>query len=452
MSFSLQPSMTPGLTMQPTPIMVAFAELLALPCMELRQRVVTELDSNPALESEEPAGCELCGSYECADSCKGSPPSLGRTGLDTSPGLDAYAHEAGERCNLLREARLLLESADIPIAEYLIGSLDDRGFLDSAPEGIAASLGVDEKRVRRVLGLVREVGPPGLGACDITECLLLQLDTVDGEQESHRLARLIIGNHLRDLALGRFGRIARALGATTDEVMAVRRFIRASLRPYPGCQPTESAQYTPSPAPPAVVPDVIVKPRGGQSGGYDATLAEPLGFGLRISPLYLSLAGGASHQADQRVAPRDTVRHARLHVRRAESFLSLLEQRKRTLQRIAQYILDEQKGFLQDGSRALRPLTRAGVASALGLHESTVSRATAGKYARLPSGNVIPFANFFQATLGVEEALKLITASESRPMTDEQLRVKLQAVGYSVARRTVTKYRSRMGIPAGSLR
>jgi RNA polymerase sigma-54 factor len=466
MALGVQSDMAHQLVVQPTPMVVIFAELLALPSLEFRQRIETELNQNPALESVD--SCTLCGEVACVGKCQGAQlqpvqrlPCATADASDVPSTLDGLAHRPTSRESLLCEVRPLLKREEIPIAEYLVGSLDERGFLDAGPEDIAATLGTDANRVGQTLLRMREVAHPGLGARDIRECLLLQLERLEKAGRSHRVARSIIENHLPDLARGRYRRIARALGVTVEDVLAARHFVRTHLRPYPGCEPVDLEHWAAPPSPPAMVPDVIIRPRDDKPGEFDVEVAEPLGFALRIAPLYLSLARRRSkreteHRAlpggDGSDAPPEAVQHARAHVRRAESFLSLLDQRTHTLQRIAQVVADQQKSFLQRGPRYLHPLTRGTVARVLGLHESTVSRATAGKHARLPSGKVIPLADFFRASLGVQETLRAIVAAEPYPMTDRELCERLQTLGYSLARRTVTKYRSRLGLPPGTAR
>jgi RNA polymerase sigma-54 factor len=173
-------------------------------------------------------------------------------------------------------------------------------------------------------------------------------------------------------------------------------------------------------------------------------LLEPARVALTISPVYRDLATGA---------PDHTVkRHAQLHLGQARLFLSRLEQRWRTIQVVAEQVVARQRRFLRDGPAFLEPLTRAEVAAALGLHESTVCRAVADRYAQLPSGRTVPMSRFFGRAPGLPEALAQAVAAERRPMSDAELAQVLGRRGFPVARRTVAKYRHRLGIPAGPLR
>jgi len=160
--------------------------------------------------------------------------------------------------------------------------------------------------------------------------------------------------------------------------------------------------------------------------------------------------------ADLEVDPRrysdKERRHIQHYVSRAKLFIANINQRRQTLYRITQHTVEVQREFLDKGIRYLKPLTRASVASALGMHESTVSRATAAKFVMLPNGKVIPYSDFFQAALSVMDIIKEIIANEETPLTDHEISEKLAERGITVARRTVAKYRDQLGILPSSLR
>ena len=137
---------------------------------------------------------------------------------------------------------------------------------------------------------------------------------------------------------------------------------------------------------------------------------------------------------------------------RGRMFIANIQQRRQTMQKITDYLVMFQKDFLLHGIRHLRPLTRAMLAEQTGIHESTVSRATAGKYVMLPNGEVIPFSNFFTASLSVKDIIKDMISKEDRPLTDQEIATRLKDHGYSVARRTVAKYRDQLDILPSSLR
>lgn len=377
-----------------TPALVAFAEALTLTATELDALVAREIEDNPALvvADEAPAG--------------------GRS----DPAL-AAAYEPSWAEALLAELRLLVPARDAPVAEYVVGSLDERGFCDLDPAAAARALGVTPERVARVLRALREAGPPGIAARDARHCLLLQI-----EGSGHRLARAIVADHLEALARGALEAIAAATGATVAEVEAERDWIRRTLDPYPVLGGPGRA--------PALVPDIVIDAGGAVEvrGGASVT----------VDPLY------------RRLAPVDVA--VRRDVDRATAFVVRLDERRATLRRVAAATARRQQAFLEHGARALRPLTRSDVAAELGLHDSTVSRAVAGKHVQLPSGRLMPFAGFFEAAAPVRDALARLVAAESTPLSDGELAAALRRHGHPVARRTVAKYRGQLGILPHALR
>lgn len=446
---ALEVTCSQQMTMRPTQSLVMFAELLALPAIELESRVESELEENPALELAEDTGCALCGGTGCRGRCRDF------RGADIAPGPGGHEGDVAEavqqlavvptpREALLLAVRPLVNGDETLMAEYLVGSLDDRGYLETDLATLAGVLCFPVERLAHVLDRLREVGPPGIGAVDLRECLLLQLDDLAGTGDGDPLARLIVDTMLPDLARATSRSLARRLGVPVEEVDRARAFLKARLRPYPGCGPRDEPADGERPRPPALRPDVVVTGGGAEPGEYEAVVLQPFGRQVVVSPAYRDLVASR--------LPAEERRHVRMQVRRAETFLTALERRSATLLQISQLAVQEQSAFVASGARAIRPLTRSRVATMLGLHESTVSRATADKYAELPSGRVIPLADFFDSSQGVREVLRGIISAEPTPLSDQELSRRLAAQGYRVARRTVTKYRSRLGVPSAGLR
>jgi len=173
-------------------------------------------------------------------------------------------------------------------------------------------------------------------------------------------------------------------------------------------------------------------------------------FGLSVNGMYQQLLMQANQSGvDYSAEERDHIQH---YVSRAKMFIANINQRRQTMQKITDFLVAHQRDFLLHGVRHLRPLTRATLAEQTGIHESTVSRATAGKYVMLPNGEVIPFSNFFTASLSVKDVIKDMISNEQRPLTDQEIATKLKDHGYSLARRTVAKYRDQLDILPSSLR
>jgi RNA polymerase sigma-54 factor len=431
------------LSLRTSPELIAAREMLQLPSIALEAAVEAELGSNPALERAESYECPLCvpsGSAACPLCQLGRSTGHGAgAGREHDP-LPAVPYRENDADILLREVSLDIPSRDFPIAEYLVGNLDDHGFLDQEPGQIAAVLGVSVRRVLEVLGAIQQQGPPGVGTAGVRECLLLQLEQVAAEDDLRCLARSVIEDHLPALARGRLTAICRELSVGRAALDAAAELIRTRLQPYPAY---EGRSLTTSPPLAPCVPDVVVSERGDGPGGFDVELVEPRRFRLRINPAYLEVTGHI-RSADQG--------HVRASLAEARSFLARLEDRWRTLRRVAELVTEFQCDFVRRGPLCLRPLTRAQVARELLMHESTVSRAVVSKYVLLPSRKVITLAEFFSSSGGLGEEIRAMIAAETHPLSDGQLTACLRERGYQVARRTVTKYRLRAGIPAAAAR
>lgn len=441
-----------------SPALLAFAGILALSSTELEDLVEQELSANPALDRAETPPCLLCGSREGAACCVAR--GISQQSVTDRPPPQAtgvrlaqpeWAAPVTGVEQLLSEVRWsCATAADADLAEYLIASLDDHGFLRGGAEQVAADLGIDPARAARSLALIRTVGPPAIGARDVRESLLLQLDACRAASPWRELARAIADQYLEPLGRGRLGAITAALDRPQDQVVAAVRFIRAHCTPYPAPGLREAATGSRA----AVVPDVIISADQTGRDELHVELLEPARLALRIDPGYGQLAAqlvrnGAGRQ---RAADGDLHAHVTDLVRQASWFMGRLDERFRTIRQVVAYAANRQRGFVFGGPRYLRPLAQADAARDLGMHESTVSRAVAGKYMMVPSRAVVPVQDFFRAALAPQEALRQLVATEERPLSDAELAQRLSAQGFTVARRTVAKYRDRLGLAAGPLR
>jgi RNA polymerase sigma-54 factor len=455
----MEPSLTLEMQTGVSPALLAFAGILALSSAELEGLVERELSENPALDRAGTRPCPLCGSTErttcCAAGRRSQPAFAERPGADADGVWRAQPEWAAPVTGaeqLLGEVRwACATAADADMAEYLLASLDDHGFLRGGAGQVAADLGVDLASVARSLALIRSVGPPGIGARDVRESLLLQLDAGCPPCPSRELASAIADKHLEPLGRGRLGTIAAALGCPQSQVTAAVRFIRAHCTPYPAPGLREPRTATRAP----VVPDVVISTGRSPRDELHVELMEPARIALRIDPGYSQLMAQLGRSGDggaPAAADRDLHAHVTDLVRRASWFIARLDERFRTIRQVVQYAADRQRGFVLGGPRYLRPLAQADAARDLGIHESTVSRAVAGKYMMMPTRNVVPVQDFFRAALAPQEALRLLIATEDHPLSDAELAQRLSAQGFSVARRTVAKYRDRLGLAAGPLR
>lgn len=447
--------------MKASPALIALNNMLILSTHELQQMIQQEIEENPALElvESEEILCQRCGRPLSGPTCihclqedmrmmqsEREDFSVGGDDDEFDP-LMLVATPPTLTEHLIRDLRASLPAEDHFLAEYLVGSLDDQGYLDTTVDEVAAQLSLDTARVERVLAKLQEIAPVGVGARDVPECLLLQMRRLEGEGVTHPWVERIIKEHWRDLGEHRYGAIAQALGVPYEMVVEARDFIRQNLRPYPLERAGMDGGVNPSQTP-YLTPDVIIRE---EEGRLVAEVIESQRYFLRLNPLYQELSRHSPKSEDTPVTPEEK-EHLTQFVGRAQLFLTNLRQRRETIRRIAEYLIQRQEPFLRKGVRFLTPLTRAEVAGAIGVHESTVSRATANKHVQIPSHEVIPFSHFFTASLSVKDVLLELINTESNPLTDQELVEMLRQRGFDVARRTVAKYRNQLGILASTLR
>jgi RNA polymerase sigma-54 factor len=371
-------------------------------------------------------------------------PSMARR--DPDEDFDPMVRVAAEMSlpeHLMRELGAVLAPEQLPIAEFLVGNLDERGFLDCTVEEAARALEVDPAEVEAVLRELQQQEPVGIGARNLRECLLLQIDYLAEQGIRHPHVRDIVSRYLEHLGEHKFSRIAQELRISSQQVAEAAHFIKRHLNPYPA----QGAPAAGGSSMGYVLPDVIISRR---AHGFEVDVVESKRIFLRINPLYRELLA-RSQQEDAQLNEGDK-KHIHQYVSRARLFMANIDQRRQTLQRISAFLVTYQGEYLEKGVRHLRPLTRAMVAAELGVHESTVSRATASKYVMLPSGQVVPLANFFTPSLSAKDVIKDMIEHETEPLTDEQIAEALGKMGIPVARRTVAKYREQLGILPSILR
>ncbi|MFN8512121.1 MAG: hypothetical protein U0232_23495 [Thermomicrobiales bacterium] len=379
------------------PRLIEANAVLMLSSQELQHLIDAELAANPALEVEEFYSCPSCGRPFDGPHC---PHCLGQQVVEMTPSfteeladplghiqlgavadadridpLTFVATHSNLREQLLANVRAQLGLIDAAIAEWLINSLDERGYLSAPLDEIAADLHIHPERVERVLKVVQECAPVGVAARDLRECLLLQLDYLErGGETISPLVRQLVTDHLELLGGHKCSAVAGMLGLPADEVEAARDFIRQYLTPFPFQSQDAQSWHSPSEAS-FVAPDVIIHCREGE---FFVEVVEPRQAHLRLSGLYSELAAApTSHQPQEKSISEGERQHVREFALRGKHFLSNLRQRRELLQKIATCVVSLQEDFPRHGLRELRPLTCATVAPEVGVHESTVSRATA---------------------------------------------------------------------------
>lgn len=441
-------------------------KLLPLSRLELIQKVHQEMLENPFLEdvaTQEENGTEVADEGLAQDTEEEAPEELDidwEAYLQDSGGDPSFPIDAGKETPSL-EATLKNETSltdyllwqlsfavptdsDKQIGAYLIGNIDDNGYLQCSLEEAGDVLGVDPQRIENILAVVQSFDPAGIGARDLQECLLIQLEHL-GMRDS--LAGQLVETYLERLDERHFQKIAKELAASLEEVIAAVKLIR-ELDPKPGDRySVDRVEY--------IVPEVFVVKMGDD---YQIALNDDGMPRLRINALYQGiLRRGDGMQGD-------TKDYLEEKFRSAVWLMKSIEQRRQTLLKVATSLCKFQREFLDKGIAALKPLVLKDVADDIGMHESTVSRVTTSKYIHTPQG-VFELKFFFHSGLdsfggdsmssvSVKEIIRKAVVAEDahKPLTDQQLVVLLEQKDIKIARRTVAKYRQELRIPPASRR
>jgi RNA polymerase sigma-54 factor len=330
------------------------------------------------------------------------------------------------------------------IGIYLIGNIDDDGYLQCQTEEVARGFGIEEKQICAVLEIIQSFDPPGVGAYDLQESLLIQLHHLEMDDS---LAWKIVQHYLSQLDERYFQKIAKSFGVTINEVIAAIGLIR-TLDPKPG------SRFN-SPRVEYIVPDVVIIK---VDDDYQVVLNEDGMPSLRINALYQNVL----RQNDGMQS--DTREYLEEKFRSAIWLMKSVEQRRQTLLRVTKSLCKFQRDFLDRGLAYLKPLVLKDVADDIGMHESTVSRVTTNKYVYTPQG-VFELKFFFHSGLesfdgdamssvSVKDIIRKAVAAEDarKPLTDQQIMMILEAKGVKIARRTIAKYRHELHIAPASRR
>jgi len=461
-----------------TPQLQQAIKLLQLSRLELQEMINQELEQNPLLEEQQddntlelepPAELDTVVTLEgelgkpLERTCEITGEGDGRTDFDWDNYLEDYGplgvsyerhdEEGTPWENMVSKSPTLydhlmwqlrlspLNEREMRIGEQIIGNLDPNGYLAATIEEIAEQEAVEPREVEAVLSVVQDFDPPGIAARDLKECLLIQarqLGVCDTVMER------IITNHLKDLELKNYKAIAAKLKISVEEVMKVVGII-SGMDPKPGSRLGEERAQT-------IIPDVYVVKSGDD---YKVVLNDDGLPRLRISNFYRELMAGMGGGASA-----DTGRkYVKEKVQSATWLIKSIEQRQKTILKVAQSIVGFQKEFLDKGVRHLKPLVLRDVAADVEMHESTVSRVVTNKYIQTPRG-VFELKYFFgsglSSTMGgeavasksVKEDIRRLISEEdpAHPLSDSEIAKRLKASGIDIARRTVAKYREMMNI------
>jgi len=474
MKLTLRPILTQKLVM--TPQLQMAIRLLQLSRQELEQAIDQEMMENPTMEEQgpeeepEPTGTEsTVQSAEADSSSDQAADELGYKweeyfaqsemgdgrdfgGTNSAPDeLPSFEQTLAAGDSLLDhldwQLRLSpLSERETKIGEELIGNIDDNGYLRVELAELADTINEPPSDVERVLEVIQEFDPTGVGARSLSECLLIQIDQL--ELEGTTVER-IVTDHLEDLERRRYPQIARALKITQEEVFEAAKVIEG-LEPKPGRPFATTQNFT-------ITPDVYVVPMDGE---YRVLLNEEGMPRLRISPYYKKML------ANREAAPKETREYLDGKLRSALWMIKSIEQRNRTIVKVAESIVRFQRDFFDKGLSHLNPLILKQVADDIDMHESTISRVTTHKYMHTPHG-ILELKFFFNSGLSrvggygaevssvtVREMIRKLVAEEdlAKPLKDQEIVKILQARNVAVARRTVAKYRTELSIAPSNRR
>jgi RNA polymerase sigma-54 factor len=335
---------------------------------------------------------------------------------------------------------LEMNESDRTLAEIIIGCIDEKGYLSVPLSDLATDTGTSLSKLEIVLAEIQQMDPVGVGARDLRECLLLQLELAD---DTH-VARTVVANYLEPLARGLYGDIARELGVAEHEVYTAHTQIKA-LHPHPGRQFDKTI-------PEYIEADIEVQETDGK---FDIHLQDQRIPRLKISTACRQLLKKGSLSSSE-------MNYIKSRIRAASFLIEGIQQREQTIRKVTEQIIHFQQEFFQSGSGELKPLTMAKIGRILKVHETTVSRAIANKYIRTPKG-LFPMRQFFvqgyrsddgssHTANAVKRMIQSLVRNEETPLRDVDIAAALRERGIKVARRTIAKYREESGIPSSKER
>ena len=455
-----------------SPQQIQMIKLLELPTVQLEQRIKQEIEDNIVLEEEERAPEE-----------EEQPQQISVDEYlreDDTPSyksrINNFSKDDKQRPVYLTEGRSLqeylveqlgyrnLSEREMRLAVYLVGSIDEDGYLrrdlESVADDIAFTIGLETSagELERILGVIHELEPAGIGARDLRECLLLQMEQLPLNTRARRLARRILTNYFDEFVKKHYEKLMARLQVSEDEFReAIAEIVR--LSPKPGNLYAEGGTDTT----PYIIPDFILDY---QDGRFNLSLNSYNVPEVRVNRRYVEMirdmvgADGKVKEQD-----REALQFVKSKIDSAKWFISAIKQRHDTLMRTMQTILDYQQEYFKDGDRSkLRPMILKDIADRTGLDVSTISRVVNSKYVQTQFGIILLKSLFSEAmqtdsgeevsSYEIKNILQQCIDEEDkrRPLTDETLMDILNSKGYRIARRTVAKYREMLGIPVARLR
>lgn len=436
-----------------TPKLQQAIKLLQFSSLELNEYIEQEVNTNPVLEveQEKPKEEELkmedreafeehlayddySPGYDCGYAGGSKDEITYENFISEAPTLSEY---------LLDQFKLLTQDdEEQAIGEYLIDSLDDRGFLTIPLEEVSEHFEVEEKEIVKIVKMIQTLDPVGIGATDLIDSLLIQAREIYGDQP---LVEKIIRDHLEQLGQNKIKKIAKKLKKSPAEVQRAADLI-TTLNPSP------AADFSTDHNTKFLEPDIFIHQVGDE---YVVEMNDKITPRLIISRYYQNLL--------KRSAEEDTQEFLEKKINSALWLIKCIEQRRMTIYQIVNTLVEMQEPFLNKGVKYLQPMTLNEVAEKIEVHESTVSRATDNKYVQTPHG-IYELKFFFNsgisgkgeglASVSVKQIIQELIETENatKPLSDRKIADIIKDKGYSISRRTVAKYRGELGIPSSSKR
>ena len=457
-------------TQKLSPLQIQTIKLIELPIQELEQRVKAELEENPVLDDspapdkedrdDEPKDISI-DEIDENDPIPSYKLTVNNYGKDERPQYSTFSVKESFTQSLMDQLGFRnLSRHDHDVAAFIIGSLDEDGYLRRDVESVVddlafrANIESSPEEVVRLLGIIQEFEPAGVGARDLRECLLLQLKG-QTQTEEVKLAQTILQDYFQEFSNKHFQKIIARLGISEDEMKAVLARI-VKLNPAPGGQIDDSYSDQAQ----QIVPDFVLDIHDGNLELSMPRFSIPE---IRVNKKYAELLAVAQGSTERQ--QKEAATFVKQKLDSAKWFVEALKQRHNTLESTMKAILEYQHDYFLDGDEShLRPMVLKDIAEKTGFDISTISRVVNSKYIETHFG-IFPLKYFFSeglenqdgeevSTRELKKALRDCVDAEDkrRPLTDDQLVAEMNKMGYKVARRTIAKYRDQLDIPKARLR
>ena len=466
-----------------SPQQIQLVKLLEVPALEMDERIIQEVDENPALEIGEDPLVKEEDDFSIDESVEGNNDDFSLEDYAADDDIPDFRSQLPGNGKIEERRERVLVSANMSlhdfiqeqldlknldptekqVADFIAGSIDDDGYLRREPESlsddIAIHLGLEVPvdKIKEITGVIQEFDPPGVGAFDLQECLLLQLQRKSQTELIKKTIRLL-ENYFEEFTRKHYDTIVKRMECCMEELKQMIQEI-VKLNPKPGSVYGSSMEASME----EVTPDFILENNEGQ---LHLTMNNSSFPELHVSPGYINMVKDYhSNVKNQTREAREAIQFAKQKVDSARWFIDAVRQRQETLTRTMQAIVNYQYNYFLDGDeKNLRPMILKDIAQKTGYDISTISRVSSSKYIQTDFG-IFPLKYFFTesmqtdsgdevSALEIKNILRESVNSEdkNKPLTDEQLCEILASKGYVIARRTVAKYRDRLEIPVARLR